>query len=267
MQTTAPDFETLNAYVDGELDAEHAAEVARAVAEDSQLAHQVAVLSQLRSAVVESIDTPPLELPQHISPARYSFKPLAVAACVAGLVAVGAFLLDRMSTDSTMAEWIPPAWQIHQAWDIPSTETSDENNAGEFVPVSSVDGMFESYIPDLTSAKLSVAYVSNDYLYQGKETLLVGYTGTRGCKVTLLVSGGSVPLSDQMTFFQRDKVSLYGWHIGNLDYMLMAEGMAPERFHSIADAVYQSTKIRLPVDRDTQLKLAESRAKSAPCMA
>jgi hypothetical protein len=266
VQTTTPSFETLNAYVDGELDTGHAAEVSRAIASNSELARQVAVLSQLRLSIAESIDTPLLKLPVQSSSGGRNVKHFLVAACVAGLLAVGAFLLEKASVGDTVAEWIPSAWEIHQAWDIAATDVPYPNNLGDLVKVSLIGGLVESYVPDLTSAKLTVAYVSKDVLYRGQQSLLVGYTGTRGCKVSLLVTGESAPLSDELTFFQRDQVSLYGWHVGHLDYMLMAEGMASERFRSIANAVYESTKIRLPMNPSTQTLLAESRAKSAPCV-
>ena len=56
-------FEMLNAYVDGELDAETAADVAAAVAGDPVLAREVSALSRLRSTVANSIDVPPLAIP------------------------------------------------------------------------------------------------------------------------------------------------------------------------------------------------------------
>ena len=56
-------FEMLNAYVDGEMDTATAADVAREIAIDAALAHEVAALSRLRSTVAESIETPPLSVP------------------------------------------------------------------------------------------------------------------------------------------------------------------------------------------------------------
>lgn len=60
-------FETLNAYADGESDAAAAEDVARAIAGDPALAHEVAALSRLRSAVAESIEaTPDRATPQFV---------------------------------------------------------------------------------------------------------------------------------------------------------------------------------------------------------
>ena len=57
-------FEILNAYVDGELDASTTADVARAVAEDSELASQVAALSHLHSVLADSLNAPPQSMPK-----------------------------------------------------------------------------------------------------------------------------------------------------------------------------------------------------------
>ena len=270
MPELKPDFEMLNAYIDGELDAEHAADVARAVAVDKKLAHQVAVLSQLRSAVIDSIDTPELALPHRPISSRGNYRPWLVAACLAGLIALASFMLGKPSDQSVAEEWIPAAWALHQAWVLPpqgfDPDQAPDGTSGEVIPASSAGSLAGSYIPDLTSAKLFVAYSTDQYNYRGNRSLLVGYTGTRGCKVTLLVTGESAPLSEQMTYFQRENVSIYGWRVGKLDYMLMAEGMAITRFQSIAEAVYRSTKAHFPVDNKTRVALAESRATSAPCL-
>ncbi|MBT3305927.1 MAG: hypothetical protein HN377_05525, partial [Alphaproteobacteria bacterium] len=57
-------FEILNAYVDGELDSASTAEVARAVAEDGELARQVAAISRLRSVLADSLEAPAQSLPR-----------------------------------------------------------------------------------------------------------------------------------------------------------------------------------------------------------
>lgn len=276
MQYDKPDYETLNAYVDGELSAEEAAVVAHAIACDGQIAHQVDVLSRLRSAVVESVEAPNLSTPDanttelsHSSVSGRSVKTGLIAACVAGMLMVGGTMLTRTYDRTVVDAWMLPAWEIHQTWDTPSSEAvvnlaSVSNDSLANMDLASLNN---AYVPDLTSAKLFVAHVSGDHQFRGQNSLLVGYSGTRGCKVSLLATANTAPLSNELTYFERNTVSLYGWRVGELDYFLMAEGMDHGRFQSIADAAYSATRARLPISEEMRMALNESREKSAPCLA
>ena len=58
MSEAWPTWETLNAYMDGELSTAEAAKVARAVAERPLLADQIAYLSRLKATVRSSMAMP-----------------------------------------------------------------------------------------------------------------------------------------------------------------------------------------------------------------
>ena len=91
-------FEMLNAYVDGELDATAAAEVAGAVAKDSELAREVAALSRLRSAVNESFEAPSLSIP---ATRAAKGRVLAIAASIAlAMLIAGSTLFATLERDA-----------------------------------------------------------------------------------------------------------------------------------------------------------------------
>ena len=58
------EFDKLNAYVDGELDAQESASVAQAIADDPGLARRVSSLTRLRSSVAEGLEAPVIPLPE-----------------------------------------------------------------------------------------------------------------------------------------------------------------------------------------------------------
>jgi len=273
LNTKLPDFETLNAYVDGELDATATAEIECAIANDSDLARQVLMLNQFKSAAAQSIDIPKIELPQP----RTQTKPqvalsscrrlVLAAACLAGLALFTNIAGPFGSTSKNGEEWLSPAWAMQKAWSISDAGVKPNNAAALKVSTFSENMLSGSYVPDLTMAKLYVSYVSSDHQYRNDKALLIGYAGLRGCKISLLITPSAGHLSPLMTHFERDKMSLYGWQQDDLDYMVMAEGMPDQRFKSIAEAVYKSSTIRLPVDSDTRMALAKDQAQSRPCQA
>jgi hypothetical protein len=59
-----PDSTELNAYVDGELPPDQAARVAQAIADDRELAKEVAALLRLKTATMAAFDREPPALPQ-----------------------------------------------------------------------------------------------------------------------------------------------------------------------------------------------------------
>ncbi len=265
-----PDFETLNAYVDGELDPGRAAEVARAVARDPGLADQVALLSRLRSAVRESIEVPEIAVPA-MPPRTSASRTWMMAASIVFLFLGTALFMHRIYDQPIGDSWLNPIWRLHAAWAPPAPGVTSEPGlapgeaAGEVLPAALDSTLAGAFVPDLTAAKLTVAYISGRHEVAGRETLLVGYTGTRGCKVTLLMMPAMAPLTDRPVRFDAAGATSYGWRAGGLDYLLAAEGMDAERFRLIADTVYRASLERLPVDSETRMALLESRRRSAPC--
>jgi anti-sigma factor RsiW len=263
----APDFETLNAYVDGELAPAEAAEVARAVAGDPLLAHQVATLTRLKAAVVESIELPELDLPA--AAPRVARRNWALAASLAFLLIGGSVLLSRAYDLPAAADWLAPAWRAHAAWSLPEGGGSAEGDSRSrlMLQAASFQRVDRAFVPDLTAAKLFVTHISQRDDLLGRAALVVGYAGTRGCKVTLVVAAAAAPLSDHLARYDDSPGAAYAWRAGELDYLLLAEGMDAKRFRLVAETVHRISIERLPLDDGTRVALQDSRRRSAPCLA
>ena len=257
MTGTRPSFEELNAYVDNELPAERAADVARAIARDPELARQVAALSRLRAVTAESVEAPVLELPAAPRrPARW-----LVAACLAGLLIAGAAGLGVMLPERPQSgDWLAAAWQLHDGWTLPEAGSADQalRQPAKFAA---------TYVPDLSASKLALVHVAQRPGPDDGPALVVGYRGTRGCKVTLVIAAAGGPLEAPPGPVTRQAKLTHAWRSDAFAYVLMAEGMDPKRFRLIAESVERASIKRLPFDEETRSALLENRRASKPCLA
>lgn len=253
-------FEMLNAYVDGELDAAAAAEVARAVADQPMLARQVAALSRLRSAVAESVEAPDLTLPAQ--PPAHG-RGTAIAASIAfALFVAGSALMTTVDRPVSW-DWLAPALRLHHGWSVDGITA--QARAALFV-ASYAKAIPGAYVPDLSAARLSVVHVSLEGT--GRErTLLVGYRGTRDCKVSLMIFPTAAGLSEDLAHRAEGPRESYAWRSADTGYVIVSEGMDPDRFRLIAESVRQSSFEHLPVKAETRTALRRSRDTSAPCAA
>ncbi len=250
-------FEVINAYVDSELDAADAAVVARAGAEDPKVAHQVTVLGRLKSAVADSGEGAASALPQR---SRWPRQATALAACVAFLVVVGSLVAWALLPWSL--PWLEAAWQRHDGWSAagvvaqasPAVLLADY---GEMLP--------GAYVPDLSAAGLTLVHAESRP--RNDDLLLVGYVGSRGCKVSLLVAPAGSGLGEALADHVEGLKLAYTWRSASLRYVILAEGMDGARFRLIAETVRRSSRQHTPADQETQVALKTSRAESRPCLA
>jgi len=254
-------FETLNAYVDGELDTPTAAEVARAVAEQPALARQVAVLSRLRSTVAQSIEAPDLTLPAPPPPRRLR---MAIAASIAFALFVGGSALMATLDGPAQRDWLTPALRLHHGWSVDSA-AAQQTRAALFL-ARYARTIPDAYVPDLSAARLSVEHVSMEGTGRDR-TLLVGYGGTRGCKVSLMIFPTVSGLSEALTRHAAGRNEAYAWRSGNAGYVIVSEGMDPKRFRLVAESVRRASIEHLPVNTETRTALRRSRETSTPCAA
>ncbi len=261
------EFEKANAYVDGELDRPAQAEVLADAAADPRLAHELAALQRLKDAAENSIDLPDdLTLESLTAQSARSRRVpwLAVAAGLVLLVLAGAWWLKPgPGKGPATKQGIPVAWAIdsHGAWrDEGGSLTLDS-------PRRPVAARIDAYVPDLSAAKLRVAHVGRTKGSEGQPGLRVGYLGTRGCRVTLLVHPAPGDMAKAAIFFEIGALRGMMWRAGNLRHVILAQGMEQARFRMIAETVRRGSLERLPVDEKTRLALAQSRAASPPCAA
>ena len=254
-------FQMLNGYVDGELDATAAAEIARAVADDPSLAREVAALTRLRSTVAESVEAPPLSLP---APPATRRRNTAIAAGIAfALFVVGSVLVSGFDRDPG-SEWLGRAWQIHRGWSIDGITAQTRSTLLRAEYTEAVPG---AYVPDLSASRLSLVYATVAPFTGRRQALLAGYRGTRGCKISLLVFRSLDALGEALSPFRDGNNEAYGWRAGPLAYLIMSDGMDTGRFRLLAESVRQTSRQHLPFDEEMRMALRESRDKSAPCLA
>ncbi|NQV45288.1 MAG: hypothetical protein HQ501_10310 [Rhodospirillales bacterium] len=269
-----PDLESLNAYVDGELSKDAATSVARAIANDPAVARKVVALTDLRSALADSIDAPDIRIddlfPISDAGARRRgtgsrhHKWLAIAACLAGLLLIGTF--GYRNTAGRMSEtWITPVLAVHDIWSLESANAL----ATPIQPINFLSNELARlvYVPDLTSAKLQMVYVNPEHRVGSANFFVAGYAGTRGCKITLVAQIAEGVLDENPRDIGITKLRALAWNAGPLDYILMSQGMDNDRFELIAATVHESSINHHPVNSQTRVALGLSRELSAPCAA
>ncbi len=254
-------FEMLNAYVDGELDAAAAAEVARAVAKAPALALEVAALSHLRSAVAESLEVPPLSVPE--PPSTKSWRAAIVASIAFAVFIAGAVLVSNLDRN-VGADWLTRAWQIHNGW---SNERETAQNRAALLLAQYAEAVPGAYMPDLSASRLSLVHAAVFSFTEKRRVLLIGYRGTRGCKISLLVFPSLGALGEALSPFHDRKNEAFGWRAGTLGYLIMSDGMDSVRFRLLAESVRQTSREHVPFDKEMRLALRKSRDQSAPCAA
>ncbi len=255
-------FESLNAYVDGELDKAAAAEVARAVAEDPWLARQVATLSRLRSALAESVEAPALEIAASKPSDNRSSG--VIAAGIAFLMFVAGSILVSGLDNTLRADMLQRAWQMHRDWSIEKTVSQA---AAGVINADYAAAMPEAYVPDLSAARLSIVLTAMKPFTGTRRALLVGYRGSRGCKISLAVFPAPMTLGESLSPSPDGDQEGFSWRAGSLGYVIMSDGMDSNRFRMLAESVHRTTRQHLPFSGKTRVALRESRDNSAPCLA
>jgi hypothetical protein len=249
-------MEELNAYVDGELDAGDSARLASAVAEDADLARRVAVLTQLRAILKESVEAPAMALPK-VGVRR---RPLyaSLAAGIALVMVVAGFFLVRAFDRAGEPVWLARAWAAHDAW------TPGEIGDAALALAAADPARF---VPDLSAAKLRVAALRPARSGDPHERGLIGYAGTRGCKISLIRRRAPDGMPEGLSAYHQGARLAYVWRVGGLGHVLLAEGMDSGRFQLIAETLRDATVKRLQPDTRTRVALYRSRAESKPCPA
>ena len=113
VQKSEIDPAILNAYVDGELDAAEAANVARAAADNPAVASRIAAMRELKAAVADAVPKRELSLPAPASRLRWA---AGVAAMLAAFVAVGALLNLSAFWVSDGERWARLIADKHAEW-------------------------------------------------------------------------------------------------------------------------------------------------------
>ncbi|RKQ72566.1 anti-sigma factor family protein [Oceanibaculum indicum] len=259
------DWEVLNAYVDGELDAASRADMAGRIAADPGFAATVAEISRLKAGVRAALQ-PDAVLPAAslrrldgaINQRRRLNRVRAIAAVAAMLVLVlgGAFLLGERAGNDQVAGWVEEATELHLAWvngekDVNFLLDANDtmvNRSGVWTP-----------IPDLHAARLSLARVVVSPS-GSKAGLFAGYRGTRGCQVGLWIGGVPETLAETVQDFSSRDVARYAWRVGDTGYAVVALGMDSQRLSDIVAHIERWSR------QSAATRLAGREIHDAPCL-
>lgn len=266
MQRSRPSFEELNAYVDNELPADRAADVAHFIAEDATIARNVAALARLRSTIPETVDVPALDLPS-MKKKHFLHAGWLVAASVGFLMLMSGVTFFLMHEQTARSNWLETAMSAHNSWHLPDGDGRESSSTFIREIADQDENLNGAYIPDLSASKLSIVFVDTSPSSLASPAIVVGYAGTRGCKVTLLATTEKTDNPGEFRFLTEGEISAYAWRTGKVEYLMIAQGMDRGRFDLIAESVYRASSERLPFDEQTRTALLESRQKSVPCMA
>lgn len=251
-----PDWQTLNAYVDGELAPAEAAAVAAALAREPELAARVASLSRLKAW---SSNLAPEEAPPPFQPAAPERKPRPLALTLGAAALLLALTLAWFwpFTAPPVEAWLDKAVTAHLAWLQQPADRTDGPIDAALEP-----GLTEG-IPDLTEAHLTLVYVKLVPSSGEGHGLQLGYRGIHGCRVSLWIAEAVAGIGEAPTALARQGVEGYGWQVGGTGFALLARGMDPDRLRLLAEVVARLT--REAPDEQTRIALQQTTTVGAPC--
>ena len=232
------DWEALNAYVDGELDADSRADMAGRIAADYGFAAIVAEISRLKAGTRTALesgaaaaDAQPAWLDGMLNRHRRLGRMRAVAAMAALLLLIvgGTFVIDERAGNDQVAGWIGEATELHLAWVNGEREISFLLDANDTMVNRS--GVWTP-IPDLHAARLSLARVVVSPS-GAKAGLFAGYMGRRGCQVGLWIGAVPPTLGETVQDFSSGSITRHAWRVGDTGYAVVAIGMDPQRLSDI----------------------------------
>ncbi|AWN44716.1 anti-sigma factor family protein [Methylobacterium durans] len=242
-------WETLNAYVDGELDARARRGVAEAARRDPDVAAQVATLSRLKRSVRAAA-------PDSARSAARAPLPAARASGLGGRLgwaaaALAVILGGGLWLRQEAAAPGDPAVRAFTAW------AEARPVRGSRAPTGS-----EAAAPDLRAAGFTLTYLSA----AGAGSQLAGYEGPHGCRLALWMGPPAGMAADVVAGEGGHAIlRLVSWEAGGRRYVALSDGMEAQRFALVAAAIEQA--LRAP-DPD-RLRLAMDQAAGMadrPCL-
>lgn len=257
-----PDWQEINAYVDGELDADAAARIAASAASNPRLAARIAELTRLKAASIAALDAGPVAgLPPLEDRSRSrSFRPVAWAASILLLLAVGAGVAIHLTATEGLRDPRMIAMAEHAAWLERDAEADPLRSAG----MAAAGAIPPRGVPDLSGLHL---WVSDMTVSTSGEAagLFVGYSGARGCRLGLWI-GAASGTAPETPVEEAGNLRTAVWRVGETAYALVAQGMAPDRFDLAVDLVEEFSRRSDGVGGDDTVVARNGRAASAPCI-
>ena len=256
MRASSDRWQQLNAYVDGELDPQARAEIAAAIAQDRELAAAAATLSRLKATTgAIASDIPPVD----IHPPQPSHRRRAVAA-VAATVAAAAVAAIYLAATPSLSPNLDAAIRQHAAWVAADPPAAEPVAAPLLVALARLDRPVE--LPDLRDSGLEIVRIAT-LEEPGAAGLHVSYLGSRGCRVSLVVTKAEAAAASLRQTMEGMEIAR--WTAGDLAYALLASGMPRERFMLIAASAEEAVRNNRPVPPPVREALRRERDTSTPC--
>ncbi len=262
----APGWTTLNAYVDGELDAPAAAAVAEAAGRDTEIADQIAALYALRGVSHDVLSDAPPDL-SAVIPKRRVIWPAALAACIAAAIMVGTALWTMLPAARAPAlpkDLITRARTLHADWLAAEARGTANTPPAVLLAALNTFGAVP-VVPDLRSTELAIDLVKVAEGPEGR-MLQVGYRGHHGCHLSLFAFVDR-RMPKAVVRVDDGDARAYSWRVGDLGYLLFAVGMDQSRLALIADTVEQATRTHAPLGAEARQQLAQNKQHSTTCHA
>jgi len=247
-----PDFATLNAYVDGELEPPVAARVARAAAEDAGVAAELAKLHAVKATLTDAFDTSTVITVYPPRSALGHLPRIAMAACLAiAIVAAGLwFGMPRFAYQRASADVFAAALIRHDKWLTQPVRM-------EPIPVAA--GFL---MPDLTLSGLRMESVDRNVKLDGVPATRIGYVGHKGCHLSLFVVKADKAI-DTRAVGDNDLLHADSWVINGTSYLAIARRMDPVRFATVSHALRLATENGVRLDARIRTALAKAHQ---PCV-
>jgi anti-sigma factor RsiW len=258
MRYDSPEWENLNAYIDGELVEADARALESRLATDPDLRQELDRLrdvkdrlTRMRPSLTEA--APPL----HAHSAAGFRKYYAIAASL--VVAVVLSTIGVLIIGSEPAGWLQQARTVH-------TEQSQRAYIVEerYIPQMVSSGQaLEFPAPDLTASRLYLVDISTR-AWNDRETIAMHYRGLRGCRLTLVAIEESD--DDDKIPQNNDTGSLIrNWTHAGFEFLIIADGMDPDRFASVAAYTEIATIGTVRANDRMQTAMAETQREARPC--
>ncbi|MFD2204717.1 anti-sigma factor family protein [Kiloniella antarctica] len=255
-----PDWETLNAYVDGELSPEREAWVKNACKGNPNLTSEIARLVILKKA----LSSKPAIHKRGWNSDKLKWKVVSGSAVMVMLLMV--FLgMSQFGgyTSSSFQSW---AMEKHDALSERSFVVSDF--AHKPLIAASIRGALQA--PDLTGSKLYLVDVTIQR-FDEKDGIVMHYRGLRGCRVSFLLApkdqdtdSFDTGISKEMLLLGRGVASNF-WESSRFKFGLLASGMDEKRFKSISSYLKLKGELNLPATKEEQYVMDQAYEASEVC--
>jgi anti-sigma factor RsiW len=249
------EWQTLNAYVDGELSAADMDTFKQHIAKEPRLQMDVEAVLDLKRALTRM--RPSVAEARRPAPARPARRRLYYAAVAATFVGFAVAAVAAMLPAPAETTWFEDAKALHaelarQAYVVEEryvVQTISSGHALAFRP------------PDLTASRLYLVDIANSDSDSG-ETISMHYRGLNGCRLTIVaIETGGEQLASPAELGALTRI----WHRDGFAFAVIANDMDAQRFSAVAD--YAEAAIGVPSvdDRRQRIAMAETLSTARSC--